>query len=91
MSTLVVEVLAVFAVWILWTILGMVFSTPEWFPYAFGIVLGIGFQLLLDMDRWYLGIGIGGAAGFLVLVSNVLLVTADAVRAGVLVRLGRRG
>jgi len=83
--------LAIFAVWILWTVLGMFFSTPEWFPWALGIVLGIGLQLLLDIDRWYLGVGIGGAAGFLVLVSDLLLVTADAVRAGVLVRLGRRG
>ena len=91
MSMLVVEGLAVFAVWILWTVLGMVVTTPEWFPYAFGIALGIGFQLAIDIDRWYLGIGIGGAAGFLVLVSDVLLVTADAVRSGVLVRLGRRG
>jgi len=83
--------LAVFAVWILWTILGMLVTTPEWFPYVFGIALGICLQLLIDIDRWYLGIGIGGAAGFLVLVSDVLLVTADAVRSGVLVRLGRRG
>ena len=85
------SLLAVFAVWILWTILGMVITTPEWFPYALGIVLGIGFQLLIEPSDWYLGIGIGGAAGFLVLVSDVLLVTADAVRSGVLVRLGRRG
>jgi hypothetical protein len=83
--------LAVFAVWILWTILGMLVTTPEWFPWTVGIALGICLQLLLDIDRWYLGIGIGGAAGFLVLVSDLLLVTADAVRAGVLVRLGRRG
>jgi len=90
-STLVIEGLAVFAVWILWTVLGMILTTPEWFPYALGIVLGTGFQLLIDADQWYLGIGIGGAAGFLVLVSDVLLVTADAIRSGVLVRLGRRG
>jgi hypothetical protein len=85
------HVLAVFAVWILWTTLGMVVTTPAWFTYALGITLGITFQLLLDRSTWYLGIGIGGAAGFLVLVSDVLLVTADAIRSGVLVRLGRRG
>lgn len=85
------HVLSVFAVWILWTILGIVLTTPAWFPYALGIALGLGFQVLLDADRWYLGIGIGGAAGFLVLISDVLLVTADAIRSGVLVRLGRRG
>ena len=83
--------LAVFAVWILWTVLGMTLQTPEWFPYAFGVVLGVGMQLLIDPSEWYLGVGIGGAAGFLVLVSDVLLVTADAIRSGVLVRLGRRG
>jgi len=84
-------VLAILAVWILWTLLGMFFSTPAWFPHLLGMGLGIGFQVLLDADRWYLGIGIGGAAGFLVLVSDLLLVTADAIRAGVLVKLGRRG
>ena len=85
------HLLAALAVWILWTILGMVFTTPEWFPYALGIALGLGFQLLIDPGDWYLGVGIGGAAGFLVLISDVLLVTADAIRSGVLVRLGRRG
>jgi len=83
------HLLAALAVWILWTILGIVVTTPEWFPYALGIALG--FQLLIDPGDWYLGLGIGGAAGFLVLISDVLLVTADAIRSGVLVRLGRRG
>jgi di/tricarboxylate transporter len=83
--------LAVFAVWILWTTLGMIFTTPAWFQYGLGITLGTTFAVLIKPSDWYLGIGIGGAAGFLVLVSDVLLVTADAIRAGVLVRLGRRG
>ena len=84
------QLLAVFAVWILWTIQGIVITTPEWFPYALAVVAGVGLELLIDPSRWYLGIGIGGAAGFLVLISNVLLVVADAIRAGVLVRVGRR-
>lgn len=83
--------LAIFAVWILWTLLGMTFTTPPWFPHILGMACGLVLQALLDPDRWYLGIGIGGAAGFLILVSDVLLVTADAIRAGVLVKLGRRG
>jgi hypothetical protein len=69
----------------------LLLTTPDWFPYALGIALGLGFQLLIDPGDWYLGVGIGGAAGVLVLLSDVLLVTADAIRAGVLVRLGRRG
>ena len=85
------QLLAVFAVWILWTMLVMVFTTPEWFPYAFGLAVGLGLQALIEPSEWYLGLGIGGAAAFLVLVSDVLLVTADAIRSGVLVRLGRRG
>jgi len=84
-------VLAIFAVWILWTFLGMMLTTPNWFPYAVGAVAGVGLQLILDPKAWYLGFGITGAAAFLVLISDVLLVTADAIRAGVLVRLGRRG
>lgn len=85
------HLLAVFAVWILWTTLGITFATPAWFPYLLGITLGTGLQVLIDPSDWYLGIGIGGAAGFLVLVSDLFLVTADSVRAGVLGRLGRRG
>ena len=61
------HLLAALAVWILWTILGIVVTTPEWSPYALGIALGLGFQLLIDPGDWYLGLGIGGAAGFLVL------------------------
>jgi hypothetical protein len=83
--------LAIFAVWILWTFLETLVTTPMWFTYSAAILLGTGFALLIEPDDWYLGIGIGGAAGFLVLVSDVLLVTADAIRAGILVRLGRRG
>jgi hypothetical protein len=83
--------LAVLGVWILWTILGMVFTTPDWFGYVFAIVIGLGYALLIDIDQWYLGVGVGGGAAFLTRVSDVLLVTADAIRAGVLVRLGRRG
>ena len=85
------QLLAVFAVWSLLTVLGIVVTTPTWFPYALGAAAGVGLELALDKSSWYLGIGVGGAAGFLVLLSDVLLVTADAVRAGVLVRLGRRG
>jgi hypothetical protein len=83
--------LSVLAVWILWTVLGIVVTTPEWFPPTFAIALGLGFALLIEPADWYLGVGIGGGAGLLVRVSDVLLVTADAIRAGVLVRLGRRG
>ena len=81
--------LAIFAVWILLTLLGMTFTTPAWFPHILGIACGLILGALLDQDRWYLGIG--GAAAFVTLLADVLLVTADAIRAGVLVRLGRRG
>jgi hypothetical protein len=82
--------LAIFAVWIVLTLQGSFFTTPDWFPHSLGIACGLGLQALLDIDHWYLGIGIGGAASFLILVGDLLLVTTDAIRAGVLVKLGRR-
>ena len=85
------HLLAIFAVWLVWTQFVIWFTTPTWFPPLLGVLLGIGAQLLIEPSDWWLGVGIGGAAGFLIYVSDLLLVTTDAVRNGVLVRLGRRG
>lgn len=85
------HVLAIFAVWLLWNLLILLLSTPEWFPPLVGIALGIGFECLIDPSFWWLGVGIAGAAGFVVLVGDLLLVTTDAVRSGLLSRVGRRG
>ena len=85
------HVLAVFAVWLLWNLLVMLLTTPDWFPWVIAIALGIGFELLIDPSYWWLGVGIAGAAGVLVLIGDLLLITTDAIRKGLLLRVGRRG
>jgi hypothetical protein len=81
--------MVILGLWLLWNMLLLMFSTPEWFPYVMMIVLGIGGACLINTTTWWYGLGLAGAAGFLLLIGDLLLVTTDAVRAGVLRRTGR--
>ena len=77
----VLEVIfAAFGVWILWSLASVFLEAPEWAWRVAAIVVGIGAMILIDADRWWLGVAIGGFAAFLMLVADLLLVTADWVR-----------
>jgi hypothetical protein len=82
--------LVVFAIWLLWNLLVLLITTPEWFPPLVAMVLGVIGQLLLEPSRWYLGIGLAGAAGFLVLAGDLVLVITDAIRGRILMGAERR-
>ena len=81
--------MVIFGVWLVWNLLLTFFGTPDWFPYLASILLGIGGQCLIDVDHWWYGVGLAGAANFLLLIGDVLLVTTDALKTGVLRRTGR--
>lgn len=81
----------ILGLWLLWNVFLIQFSTPVWFPYVLFSVLGIGGACLVNTSRWWYGVGLAGAAGFMLSISDLLLVTTDAVRAGVLQRRQRRG
>ena len=73
-----------FAVWVLWIIAAQFLEFPDWAWRCIAVVLGVGGVILVERDDWYLGIGVGGFAAFLVLVADLLLVTSDWVRVAVL-------
>ena len=81
--------MVIFGVWLLWNLLQEEVTVPGWFQYLVAIALGIGGQCLIDPSNWWYGLGLAGAAGFLLLMGDVLLVTRDALKARVLNRRGR--
>lgn len=84
------QLLAVFAVWLVWNLMVLLVTVPEWFPPVVAVVVALGLELIMD-DPWWLSVGVAGAAWFMVIVGDLILVTRDAIRAQVLLRLGRRG
>lgn len=78
------HLLVAFAVWGLWTVLMEMVEAPQWFWRSFPFAAGVGGQCLIDYDRWWLGLGLGGLAMMLMRFSDLLLVTADWVRVLVL-------
>ena len=86
---LIEHALVVFAIWGLWSMAATQFTADEWLWDASALILGLGGQLLIDWDEWWLGPGMGGAAIFLMKIADLLLVTTDAVKQYVL-KGGRR-
>jgi hypothetical protein len=80
-----------FGLWLLWNIFLLQVATPAWFPSLLFIALGIGAACLIDVDHWWYGVGLAGGAGFLLAISDLLLVTTDSIRAGIVQRRQRRG
>lgn len=77
--------LAVLTIWLLWQFADhwLVFSRWVWLLAA--AVLGVGAKLALDgWDRWYLGMGLGGAAVVLYALTDLILVVTDLAKVAVL-------
>ena len=79
-------VLGVLSIWLAWSCLERVIEGPKWAWLITAALLGIGWQLLIDWSRWWFGIGLGGGAGVLVLITDLLLVVTDLARVQVLRR-----
>ena len=73
-------VLVVLAVWGIWSVASSLLDGPEWSWKLLPFALGLGGQALIDHDHWWYGLGLGGAAMILMLITDLLLVTADAIR-----------
>lgn len=71
------SLLAVLALWMLWTLADLFIVFPKWVWYVIAINLGVGAQLLIDSSRWYLGIGLGGAVAVLYSLTDLVLVASD--------------
>lgn len=72
--------LAVLTVWAVWNLASTFYEASEAVWLAVTLVLGIGAQILIDLDHWWWGVGIGGAAVLVMRLSDLLLVTADWIR-----------
>ena len=79
-------VLVVLAVWGIWSAAVSLLEGPEWAWKLVPFVLGVAGQALVDYHHLWYGIGLGGAAMFLMLVADLLLVAADSIRFNVLRR-----
>lgn len=82
-------ILAVFAMWLMWTLAEVWVLFPKWVWYLAMAGLGVGAQLLIEADEWYLGIGLGGATVFLYSLADLVLLATDWVKVGVLRNRGR--
>jgi hypothetical protein len=80
------HVLGVLAVWIVWISLEQAVEMPRLAWYALAAALGIGWELLVEPKYWWLGIGVGGAAALLFLLTDLILVATDAAKVSVLRR-----
>ena len=79
-----VHILGVLAVWLVWFALEHIIEAPRIAWYGLVIVLGIGWELLVDRSQWWWGFGVGGAATLLFLVTDLILVATDAAKVNVL-------
>ena len=80
MSELVEQVLGMLAIWIVWSIATHFLIVPTWAWYGGALVAGIGWELLVEPSTWYFGIGVGGGAAVLMLLTDLVLVVTDSTR-----------
>jgi hypothetical protein len=78
------QLLGVFAVWLTWTLAVLFITAPQWAWYLTAVALGIGWELLVNPSTWWLGLGVGGAAAFLVVLTDLFLVLTDWTKVTVL-------
>ena len=78
------ELLGMLAVWGVWTLAEHFLEASRWIWQTLAIVAGIGWELVLDASDWWLGIGIGGGAYLLYLLSDLVALATDAMKVHVL-------
>ena len=78
--------MGVFAVWLVVTVAEPWVTMPKWSWYLSMAVLGLAWELLVEWDVWYLGLGVGGGAATFALVADLVLVVTDSVRVSLLRR-----
>lgn len=78
------QLLGVLAVWILWTIAVHFLEAPDWLWRTIAIAAGVAWECALNPSWWWLGVGVGGGAAILMLLSDLVLVATDSARVHVL-------
>ena len=80
------HVLGALAVWLVWLSLEQWVDMPRWAWYLSAIILGIGWELLVNPNHWWLGVGVAGGAALLFLFTDLILVATDVAKVTVLRR-----
>lgn len=71
-------VLATFTLWLTLQVAGVWLSLPGWAWWLASATAGVAIKLALDgWSNCWLGVGLGGAAVFLNLLSDLILVATD--------------
>jgi len=78
------QLLAVPAIWLVWETADTFVTAPRWAWLVAAGGLGIAAQVALDPRNWWLGLGIGGAAAVLELLTDLTIVANDLARVRVL-------
>lgn len=81
---MVEQAVVVFGVWALWSLATLFWAASPWVWGIVPLALGVAGQCLIDYHHWWLGLGLGGAALFLMRLADLLLVTTDWIRVLVL-------
>lgn len=77
--------LGVFALWLAWQIAQVFLTADAWLWFAILAVAGVSYQcVFLNPSYWWLGLGVGGAAAFLGLLTDLMLLAGDAAKVHVL-------
>lgn len=71
--------LSVFGVFAVQSLMSTYITAPKWFWVGLPVALGIGSACLIDLSRWWLGIGVAGAAMFVKVAEALLLMLTDYV------------
>jgi hypothetical protein len=77
--------LGIFAVWLAWQVAQHFLTADNWLWWTLLVVAGVSYQcIFMNPSYWWMGLGIGGAAAFLGLVADLMLLAGDACKVHVL-------
>jgi hypothetical protein len=78
------HLLGIFSVWVVLALAYHWLTAPEWSWHLFAIALGCGWELLVEPSTWWLGIGVGGGAVVLRILTDLFTVLTDNAKLAVL-------
>jgi hypothetical protein len=85
MSEVMEPALGVFAIWVVWQIADVFLTADRWIWWSLCLIAGVAWMCaFVNPSWWWQGLGVGGAAVFLGVVADCLLLLGDFCRVSVL-------